>query len=126
MLPVQFLPLLLWGSVAGQPKPQGHKRKRVRDETPRSFVDAAASSSHQPVAAVASASSSSTGETTSLTFANPVQVQEAHLLGADAEESEYRDIELECMFEDACKLRLEDFFPLTTFPRPGCELTKCF
>lgn len=108
--------------MARQPKPQGHKRKRVRDETPPSSFVVAATSSRQPVAAVSSASSStSAGETTSLTFANPVHVQEAHLFSADAEENDYHDIELECLFDDACKFRLENFFPSTTFPRPGAS-----
>ena len=102
------------GAVASQPK---RKRKRG-DANP--VVAAAAVSHSNPVAAASAASSSSSaiGMPASLTFANPVQVREPDF---PEESNEFEDIELECKFEDACKLRIRNFLSLTTFPRHSCE-----
>lgn len=121
MMPLQLLPLLLVGSVASQPKPGGRKRQRGN---PHGNGEVASRPS--PLEAASHEPASSSPSVPSLTFSNPVQVQEPELLGANTEESEYEDIELECFFDEACKFKLTNFLPSTNFPRQGCEPSHRF
>ena len=113
MMPLQLLPLLVVGSIARQPKPRGQKRQRGNP-------DGAGEVASQPSPLEAASSSSQSPSVPSLTFANPVQVEELEVLGASSEEEyDYEDIELERFFDEACKFKLANFLPSTNFPRQG-------
>ena len=128
MMPLQLLPLLVVGSIARQPKPRGQKRQRGNPDGAGEVASQPSSleaASHEP----ASSSSSQSPSVPSLTFANPVQVEELELLRASSEgEDDYEDIELEGFFDEACKFKLANFLPSTNFPRQGCGPfeTLCF